>query len=482
MPTEGGGVEPSMRLPRRVRFLFGVGGLAESLKSVTFGLFLLFFYNNVLGLSGTVIGIVTAIGLVWDAVIDPSIGRASDRLQSKFGRRHLPMLAGALLSGPLFFAVFSPPELSTTGLAVWLLVFGLLLRTSHSLFLVPYYALGAELSDDYQERSALSGVRTAFVFIGTLIVVVPSFLIFFAEEAGVDGKFQADGYASMGASFGLLMTCAGLAAVFGTASERERLRPTSIQQQQQQLFAEVRGALSQPSYRRLAFSGSIFFMGSVANASLGISYLTYYARISGSEQIAIFQAGFYLGALAGVPSWLRLARSVDKHRLYSGACLALSAIAVSAYALVGEGRLVEPGTLAPMVAGHAVSGFVASALWILPASMLADATDADELRHGRRREATLFGIYSLGHQIAAGLALIVTGVLLDVVANVAAGSETQSAATIERIGILFGAVPAILFLLANRLIAGYDLTRAKVAQIQRELALRSQPAAAASEE
>lgn len=476
MPSSG--VE---RLPRRVRWLFGVGGLAESLKSVTFGLFLLFFYNNVLGLSGTVIGAVTAIGLVWDAVIDPSIGRASDRLRSAFGRRHLPMTIGALLSGPLFYAVFSPPDLSEMGLAVWLLVFGLLLRTSHSLFLVPYYALGAELSDDYQERSALSAVRTAFVFIGTLIVVVPSFLIFFGEEGGVDGKFQASGYASMGASFGVLMTCAGLAAVFGTISERNRLQPSALAKMQLKLVPEVRSAVQQRSYFRLALSASIFFMGSVANASLAISYLTYYARIAGNQQIGLFQAGFYVGALAGVPSWLRLARYFDKHRLYSWACLALSAIAVSAYLLVGDGRLVEPGSLAPLVVGHAMSGFVAAALWILPASMLADATDADELLHGQRREATLFGIYSLGHQIAAGLALIVTGVLLDVVAEVAAGSPNQSPATIERIGLLYGAVPAVLFLAANRLISGYDLTRERVVQIQEELSRRTQARRVATE-
>jgi len=94
--------------------------------------------------------------------------------------------------------------------------------------------------------------------------------------------------------------------------------------------------------------------------------------------------------------------------------------------------------------------------------------------HDQRREATLFGIYSLGHQIAAGLALIVTGVLLDVVAEVAAGSPNQSPATIERIGLLYGAVPAVLFLAANRLISGYDLTRERVVQIQEELSRRTQ--------
>ena len=425
-------------------------------------------------MSGTLVGAVTAIGGL-GRVIDPGIGRLSDRLRVSFGRRHLPMLVGALASGPLFFAIFSPPDgLSHVGLSVWLLVFGLLLRSAHSLFLVPYYALGAELSTDYQERSTISATRTVFVFTGTLVAVVLSFLLFFSSggNGAPDAKFQASGYAAMGASLGVLMTGAALAAVFGTLEARERLRPASAGVPPPHLFYEMRDALRQPSYRSLLVSASLFFMGSVANASLTINYLNYYVEIGDTRDISIFQAGFFAGALLGVPLWMRLTHRVDKHHLYSAACLIIALVVFGAYGLVGHGRLIEPGSLFPLVVGHSLAGLAAAALWILPASMLADTIDADELQNGRRREATLFGIYSLGHQIAAGLAIIVTGALLDFFAGLAPGEIRQSTETIERIGMLYGTLPAVIFLAALSSMSGYQLTRCRVSEIQSELSLR----------
>ncbi len=464
------------------KLLFGVGGLAESLKSATFGLFLLFFYTNVLGVSGTLVGAVTAVGLLWDAVVDPSIGRFSDNLRSSFGRRHTPMLIGALASGPLFFAIFAPPEeLSSVGLALWLLVFGLLLRSAHSLFVVPYYALGAELSDDYQERSVISATRVVFVFAGTLIAVSLSFAVFFAAaapEAGAsaasvvaDAKFTPGPYRAVGASFGALMTAAGLAAIFGTLSRRGSLRsapvasPTKIS-----LLGEAMELLRQPAFRALAVSASLFFMGSVANATLTISYLTYYAGLADSADISRFQVAFFVGALLGTPFWMRMTRRFEKRSLYAAACLAIALVTFSAYALVGEGRLIEPGRLGALAAGNALAGWMAAALWILPVSMLADVVDADELLHGRRREATMFGVYSLGHQVAAGLAIAVSGVLLDAFARLEPGQPEQTAEAAHRIGLLFAALPGAIFVIAFVLILGYDLNRDRLRSIQDRLA------------
>lgn len=468
--------------------LFGVGGLAESLKSVTFGLFLLFYYVNVRGVPGTVIGIVTAVGLVWDALIDPTIGRFSDRLRLGFGNRHAPMLAGALLSGPLFFAVFAPPDgLSTGALAGWLLFFGLLLRSAHSLFLVPYYALGAELSSDYQQRSVISAARVVFVFTGTLAAVVLSFSVFFPADTDWIGAaigagtaepaaFSSGPYRAMGASFGALMTAAGLVAVFGTLDRRQYLPKLQVADSHEgSLFRDLSELLRQPTYRALFLSAGLFFMGSVANATLLINYLVYYAGISDSNSISVFQGGFFIGALIGTPIWMRLARVFDKKSLYLAACCLVAAVAACAYVLVGEGRLIEPGSAHVLAAGNALAGAAAAALGILPLSMLADVADADELAYGRRREATLFGVFSLGHQVGAGLAVALSGFFLDLFARLEPGQIAQTPEAVERIGILYAVLPASIFLASSVFILRYDLSRERVRQVQAELAARKNP-------
>src|SRR5215210_4555877 len=79
-----------------VKVVYGLGEIPNVVKTFAFGLFTLYYYTTVLGLSGTLVGIASGIGLIWDAVIDPYIGYASDRAHSRFGRRHSFMAAGAL--------------------------------------------------------------------------------------------------------------------------------------------------------------------------------------------------------------------------------------------------------------------------------------------------------------------------------------------------------------------------------------------------
>lgn len=160
-------VQVTPRLDSRTKVLYGIGSVANAVKATLFGLFALYFYTSVMGLSGTLVGMASAVGLAWDAVIDPYIGYLSDRADPWLGRRHIFMLVGAATMGLSFWAFFSPPQgLSTAALFLWLLLAGLLVRTTISLYGVPFLALGAELSQDYHERTLIAGIRGALGCLG----------------------------------------------------------------------------------------------------------------------------------------------------------------------------------------------------------------------------------------------------------------------------------------------------------------------------
>jgi GPH family glycoside/pentoside/hexuronide:cation symporter len=465
-------------VPVRVKVLYGVGAIAESVKFFAFGLFLLFFYTSVLGLPGTLVGVAAAIGLAWDAFIDPLMGHWSDRALFRFGRRHTFMLVGSMLAGVTFFAIFSPPDGAGVALLfAWLIGTNLALRTTISAFTVPYYALGAELTSDYQGRTSVAAYRAGFALSGTLLAAVASFQLFFPTAGGSDSKFQAANYAWMGLAFGAAIALAGLTATLGTLGERGRLR-SAAPEQRLGLVEGMRIAMSSRAFLALVVSASLFFLASVINASLAIHYLTYYARMADSASISLFQLAFYTGALCGIGAWVRASRRVDKHRLYLAGILITASLMFAAYALVGEGRLFGVGNVAPLVAGNALAGFFASALWVLPPSMVADIADEDQLRTGMRREATFYGMHSMGQQLAAGVALVVTGVALDRVAGLVAGQASQSAVTVERIGMLFGVLPAALLVAAAVAMLPYPLTRTAVTAVQRELGTTTEPVGA----
>src|SRR5262249_5679587 len=189
------------------------------------GLFLFFFYTSVVGLSGTLVGIAAAIGLVWNALGDPIIGHASDRARSWLGRRHAFMLAGAATMGACFWALFSPPRgWSGPATFLWLIVTSLLFRLASSVFGIPYRALGAELSSDYHERTAISGIRGACGLVGLLLGSSLSFVLFFPNVTpGVDPKLRYEAYPVMGLMFGALMTVVALVPTLATLPRRHAL-------------------------------------------------------------------------------------------------------------------------------------------------------------------------------------------------------------------------------------------------------------------
>jgi glycoside/pentoside/hexuronide:cation symporter, GPH family len=461
------------RLALTTKLLYGVGEISNALRSFTFGVFLLFYYTTVLGLPGTLVGIATAINLTWDGVIDPLIGHLSDRTRSRLGHRHPYMIIGAACMGLSFYATFSPPAgLSQWELFAWLLLSNILLRTSTSLFTVPYHALGAELSQGYYERTSITGMRAIFALAGTMGAAALAFGLFFPTTTpGVDPKTNPDGYSAMALAFGLTMMISGLIAAAGTWHKRIRA-PVVTREVGKGLRVNLALALRSRSFVVLTISAALFYLGSVINATLAIHYLSYHARIVESSALSAFQLAFYGGGLLGVACWLRIARRVDKHRIYLLSTTIAALILVLAYLLVGEGKLFGTGNVLPLAIGNGIAGFFASALWVLPASMIADTTDEDTLLSGQRHEGAFFGVFSLAQQLAGGLAVFAAGVLLDRVAGLVPGQLVQSAATVERLALLYTLLPAALLALGALLILPYRLTHRRVEMIQQELAAR----------
>jgi len=186
----------------------------------------------------------------------------------------------------------------------------------------------------------------------------------------------------------------------------------------------------------------------------------------------MLQSAFYVGGLAGIGFWLWTSRVMEKHRLYLVAAITTAVLMLASLMLFGEGRLFGTGNPLPLTVGNALAGFCASILWFVPASMIADVADEDELVTGRRREGLFFGVFYFGQQLAAGMSSLLAGVLLDWFADLAPGQVEQSALTAHRIAILYSVVPAALVLTAGFVSFRYDLGRSRVAEIQTELARR----------
>ena len=153
-------------------------------------LYVMKFSTDVLLIAPAVMGVIFSISRIWDAVSDPIAGYLSDRTTFKFGRRKTWMLLSFIPISLGFLAVFSPPEsLQDASLEIWMMFAILGFYSAITLFNVPHMALGAELTDDYHERTRLFGVRhIGFTFGSILSLVSMSLLI--SEETDPNGDIR----------------------------------------------------------------------------------------------------------------------------------------------------------------------------------------------------------------------------------------------------------------------------------------------------
>ena len=253
------GTEPSKRkLPIRIKLFWGVGQIGEGVKNSAFNSFLLFYYNQILGVSATLTSIALAIAIIFDAISDPVAGSLSDRFQSRWGRRHPFMFASAAPLGITLFLLFYPPAgMSELFYFGWVLVFAISVRTFLTLYQIPHLALGAEMATDYNDRSALFsfgllfGAVAGYGFYFTMLTFV-----FPPQEGLANGMYNPDGYPKMALAAGTTAFVAIMLCVWGTRSEIPRLT-AAVQSDEPfgvgRLLGELKVAFSSPSYRSIFF-------------------------------------------------------------------------------------------------------------------------------------------------------------------------------------------------------------------------------------
>jgi GPH family glycoside/pentoside/hexuronide:cation symporter len=469
-------IAPRRPLSLALQILYGVGEIPITATMGLVGIYVLLFYNSVMRLDGALAGFGVTAGLVVDALIDPYIGFRSDRSKKSLGRRQSYMLAGCLGMGPCFWALLSPPQhLGTWPLFAWLLVSSLLFRLCFATYRIPYMSLGAELSADYDERTRVIAVRSLIGLLGMGGAATLPVLLFLRQAAGgVDGKLQYAGYPKMGLAFGAVMTMCGLVAVFGTQSRRTfgEVRLAAIREEAGQFFQGMWLFFKNRDFRTLWLAFILCSLAVVVNFSLNVHFLKWYAGIENARWLSAVQVAFYSGAGVGVAAWIWIAKRGEKRNFYAGSVFGLVTILVLSSVLVGRGHLLGTGDPRWLIVGNAIAGLFASALWVLPFSMMADVVDEDELRSGMRREGACFGIMNFGEKLASGGGLLLSGLLLSRFVHLAPGTEVQSGGVIERIGISYGIVPGLLLVSAIALVMRFRLDRSTVLDIQRRLSER----------
>jgi len=394
------------------------------------------YATDELGVAPAAMGLVFGVGRVWDAISDPLVGYLSDITVSRRGRRLPWIIAAVPLVIVASFGLWTPPDgLRDGALAVWTGIAMVLFFSGLTAFNVPHEGLGTELSSDPVERTRIYGARQVAYLIGMA-----------AGIGGVGALVSASDRRRVAA---IAVTALAAIALGGALVLMRRLdAPNRVRRQPRATIVDaVMVVWRNPHGRRLLTIQFIERLGTASLSALG-AYVAHYL-IGDESALPLLLGCFALAAVAFVPIAQRLSRRYGKRRVWMGSML-VSALGFGSIAFAGR------GDVAWLCGCAVVAGVGDSAGAVVGSAMLADVIDDDERRHGARREGTFFAMWGLAHKSAYGVALLVTGLALQL-AGYVPNQEVQSPQTEWLLRLQMSVLPSVGYLVGLALLRGFLL-------------------------
>ena len=464
------------RLTPVEKWTYAIGNIPFSVKDAAFVNFVVFYYTQVQGLSGTLTGLAMFIALSWDAISDPIVGSWSDSFRSRWGRRHPLLVLGGIPTALLFLALFPPElQLGQTGLFLWLVIVSIMLRTFLTIYFIPYSAMGAELSTDYDERTVIAKARVTMGWFAAMLMAAGALTFIFQGDGDSDGRLIASNYTVYGVVSALVAGLTALCCIFGTRSVIPRLPVADKNAPHFSLrntLQDFKDAVKNYNFRVTIAASLAFGMSAGIYTTISLYMGTYFWEFS-ADQLAAMVVPTAIGTLLAFSALNTLGKRFDKPQLMQAAALILAVN--SAWMVLGRllGLLPENGHMLLFVLQlitTLVAVFVIVMLQVLSASLTADILDEQELENGKRQEGVFFAANAFIGKATTGLGALVAGIIVDL-AGIEAGSEPGTVAreALSSLGwmsmILIFVLPLIAFVSFRRV----RLSRADHARIREQL-------------
>jgi Na+/melibiose symporter-like transporter len=466
-------------LSAREKWTYAIGNMPFSVKDAAYVNFVVFYYTQVQGLSGTLTGLAMFIALLWDAISDPIVGSWSDSLRTRWGRRHPLLLAGGIPTALLFLALFAPPDgLGELGIFTWLLTVSVLLRTFLTIYYIPFSAMGAELSTDYDERTVIAKARVTMGWLAAMLLPAIAFTVFFPAQDGVDGRLVASNYWQYGVLSALVAGVTALVCVVGTRSAIPRL-PQAAAGAVFNWSAPLRDLkliFGNHNFRVSMGAALAFGMCAGVYTTLGLYMGTYFWEFS-TDQLAGFIVPTAIGTLLAFVVLNAAGRRFDKPTLLAAVSFGL---AMNVLWFIGArlvGWLPENGhpLIYPLqLINLGIAVLLIVSLQALSVSLWADILDEQQLATGQRQEGLMFAAGSFVSKATSGAGSLLAGIVIDlsgIVPGVEPGAVRQG--VLQSLGWFTVVTIVSLALVASFSFTRLRLSRSDHANVLSQLAARA---------
>ncbi len=453
-----------MKLTAKQKAAFGIGAVGKDMVYALSASYVMYFYQDVLRLSATFVGLILMIARVFDALNDPFMGVIVAKTRTRWGRFRPWILTGTVLNALVLYALFAAPDLSQAGMMVYFSIVYILWGVTYTMMDIPYWSMIPAVTSTPADRENLSVVGRTCAGVGAALIAM--FTMLLVGALGGDSERAGFKYVALIVSVVFVVTEIVCCAEMKESNQTE-MKTATVKEMFRALFSNDQAIVVVLS---IVLINSALYLTS----NFVIYFFKYdFGGAGWKESYTLFST---IGGAAQILGMMLLYPLLRKKLSNTGVFTLSLVLALGGYGLLLalclaglSGNLIA--LCVPGVVVFACNGMLS----VLTTLFLSNSVDYGQLKTGRREESVIFSMQTFVVKAASGVAVFLTGIGLDLIGLVGDTEETgavaaQSAGTLLGLRLMMTVLPMLVLLAALLLFRRkFILTDEKAAEISRQL-------------
>lgn len=442
---------------------YGLGAVGKDMVYALSASYIMYYYQDILGLSATFVGFILMIARVFDAANDPFMGVVVAKTNSRWGKFRPWIFTGTILNAFVLYALFAAPAVSGKALMIYFAVMYILWGMTYTMMDIPFWSMIPAVTSTTKDRENLSVVGRTSAGVGYALINV--FTVMAVSKLG--GGIERTGFRLFALIIAILFVIFILFTCFTIREQKEEnMQTTSVKEMFKALFNNDQAIITVVTIvlinSALYITSNLliyFFKYDIGGTTWKDAY-TLFTSVGGISQI--------LGMMVVYPILRSKLSNTIIFKL--GLCLA-----IFGYAFLLALCLLGYSSVLTMLMVPGIMIFVSNGiLTVLTTVFLANTVDYGEVKTGHREESVIFSMQTFVVKAASGLAVFITGVSLDLIGltskdGLGEGIPTFSSPLLG-LRLLMTILPMIGLVLALVLFTRkFILTDEKAEQIRKQL-------------
>lgn len=442
---------------------YGLGAVGKDMVYALSASYIMYYYQDILGLSATFVGFILMIARVFDAANDPFMGVVVAKTNSRWGKFRPWLFTGTILNAFVLYALFAAPAVSGKALMIYFAVMYILWGMTYTMMDIPFWSMIPAVTSTTKDRENLSVVGRTSAGVGYALINV--FTVMAVSKLG--GGIERTGFRLFALIIAILFVIFILFTCFTIHEQKvENMQITSVKEMFKALFNNDQAIVTVVTIvlinSALYITSNLliyFFKYDIGGTTWKDAY-TLFTSVGGISQI--------LGMMVVYP--------ILRSKLSNTIIFKLSlCLAIFGYAFLLALCLLGYSSVLTMLMVPGVMIFVANGiLTVLTTVFLANTVDYGEVKTGHREESVIFSMQTFVVKAASGLAVFITGVSLDLIGLTSKDGLGEGISTFSSpllgLRLLMTILPMIGLVLALVLFTRkFILTDEKAEQIRKQL-------------